>query len=578
MENIEAFNLTTVDIIVFAAYFVMLLVVGYWAGRKETKNAEDYFLAGRRLPWYVVGGSFIASNISSEQLIGMVGAAYVYGICVSLSEWRNVWTFSIMVWFFVPFLIASKAFTIPEFLERRFNNTIRQFFAIITIVTNVFAFMAAVMYGGGLGLNQLFGWNLTFAIIALAVVAGSLAIYGGLSSVAWTDFFTIIIIFVGGILLTILGLIYVSADHQSIVEGFKTMIETNQAKTGAWKEAVDKLTMQLAGKEHYNRLSVFQPISHRTHPWPFILFGFLSVSIWYNVINQFMIQRVLGAKNIYHARMGIIFAGFMKLLLPIITVVPGLILFTLFPDKILNLDWGQLQGEANRGYVKLVQLVIPIGIRGLVLAALFGAIQSTINSVLNSTSTIFTIDIWQKWIKPKSSDKQIVWVGVISSTIFLVIAIILAIMISHMQENLFVYIQTLYAFFAPPFSAIFLLGILWKRINAKGATIAVFCGFGFGILMKIGAANWAGFPAWLRPYEMQSIANWCFCILLCTVVSLITKPPLPEKITEKLTFSLKNANVTDGLGKNWYTSVVFWWALFTVGIIGMLIIFSGFLL
>src|SRR3989339_1547336 len=128
MENIEAFNLTTVDIIVFAAYFVMLLIVGYWAGRKETNSAEDYFLAGRRLPWYVVGGSFIASNISSEQLIGMVGAAYVYGICVSLSEWRNVWTFSIMVWFFVPFLIASKAFTIPEFLERRFNNTIRQFY------------------------------------------------------------------------------------------------------------------------------------------------------------------------------------------------------------------------------------------------------------------------------------------------------------------------------------------------------------------------------------------------------------------------------------------------------------------
>jgi len=220
MDDISSFSLGILDYIAFVGYFVGLCFIGFWVGRKEKTSSDEYFLAGRKLPWYVVGGSFIASNISTEHFIGMIGAAFVYGICVSMWEWMNILSFSLLIWFFIPFLLAAKVFTTPEFLEKRFNPTLRQFFAIITIISNVVAFLAAVLYGGGLALHKLFGWNLWLAIIVLSVVAGSWAIYGGLMSVAWTDFFTVIIMIAGGSIVTILGLYMLSGESNSLVEGF----------------------------------------------------------------------------------------------------------------------------------------------------------------------------------------------------------------------------------------------------------------------------------------------------------------------------------------------------------------------
>ncbi len=205
-------------------YFVVLCAIGLWTGRKEKTAADDYFLAGRTLPWYVVGSSFIASNISTEHFIGMIGAAMVYGICVGMSEWGNVFSFSLLIWFFIPFLLASRVFTTPEFMERRFHPVLRQFFALVTVVSNIVASLAAVLYGGGLALQDLFGWNLWFAIVALAVVAGSWAIHGGLKSVAWTDFFTVIVMIVGGVTVTILGLEMLSGESHSIIDGWRVMI------------------------------------------------------------------------------------------------------------------------------------------------------------------------------------------------------------------------------------------------------------------------------------------------------------------------------------------------------------------
>ena len=193
MFGAVSFPLQFWDYFAFAAYFAVLCAIGLWAGRKEKTRSDDYFLAGRTLPWYVVGSSFIASNISTEHFIGMIGAAFLYGICVAMSEWANVASFSILIWFFIPFLLTSKVFTTPEFMEKRFHPVLRQFFAIVTVISNVVAFLAAVLYGGGLALHNLFGWDLWFAIIVLGVVAGSWAIYGGLKSVAWTDFFTVIV-------------------------------------------------------------------------------------------------------------------------------------------------------------------------------------------------------------------------------------------------------------------------------------------------------------------------------------------------------------------------------------------------
>ncbi len=600
MSGTESFTFHAWDYIAFIGYFIALCFVGIWAGRKEKTQSDDYFLAGRTLPWYVVGSSFIASNISTEHFIGMIGAAFVYGICVAMSEWANVLSFTVLIWFFIPFLLASRVFTTPEFMERRFHPALRQFFAVVTVISNVVAFLAAVLYGGGLALQSLFGaelgaivstlagsigatdlspethdrLGLWLAIITLAVVAGSWAIYGGLRSVAWTDFLTVIVMVAGGLMVTILGLLMLSGDANSIVEGWRIMIERNQANAGIWQDVVAKNAQHCARADTYDRLSVIQPVTHATHPWPSLIFGLFSVSIWYNVINQFMIQRVLGAKNMYHARMGIVLAGYMKVLMPAIVVVPGLILFAKYPE-VMQLPWDEIRPEADKGYVHMLQLLIPVGLRGLFLAALFGAIQSTVNSVLNSTATIFTLDIYKRLMDPDASERHVVRMGMISSVVILAVSIVLAGFIDRIGGSLFVYIQTLYAFFAPPFGAVFVLGILFRRINGVGALTAVLFGFAFGIAMKIVVQVVPAHPDWLEPYAMQAIINWAACAVVCVVVSLATPPPRPEQITDQLAFNWRKLNILEGLGRHWTSSVVLWWAVFVLLVAGLLVVFSG---
>lgn len=574
MEGIDSFPLSWIDYVAFGSYFFVLCAIGLWVGRKEKTDADDYFLAGRTLPWYVVGSSFIASNISSEHFIGMVGAAFVYGICVAMSEWGNVLSFSVLIWLFIPFLLASRVFTTPEFMERRFHPLLRQMFAVLTVVSNVVAFLAAVLYGGGLALHSLFGWDLWFAIIVLGIVAGSWAIYGGLRSVAWTDFFTVVVMLAGGLMVTVLGLLMLSGDQHSLVDGWNVMIQRNRAQSGIWHEVVARNAQNMARIDHYNRLSVIQPITHETNPWPAMILGLFSVSIWYNVINQFMIQRVLGAKDMYHARMGIVLAGYMKILMPAIVVLPGLILFAQYPE-VMQRPWAEIRPEADKGYIHMLQTLIPVGLRGLFLAALFGAIQSTVNSVLNSTATVFTLDIYRRQWDPQASEKRLVRMGMISSVVILIISIVLAGFINRLGGSLFVYIQSLYAFFAPPFSAVFILGVLWRRINGPGAVVAVILGFLLGIAMKLYVQFVPDHWAWIEPYSMQGIVNWAFCTLVCIAVSLMTAPPRPEQITDQLTFNWRRMNIFSDLGDHWYTSVITWWFLFVFLILALILAFSG---
>lgn len=583
MGSFDGFRLEIMDYLIIAAYFITIWVIGAWAGRrrKDETTSEDYFLAGRKLPWFIVGASFIASNISTEHFIGMIGASFVYGICVSMTEWGNINSFTILIWFFIPFLLATKVFTTPEFLEKRFNKTLRQFFAVVTVVSNVVAFLAAVLYGGGLAMSKLFplAWlpkeyELFFWVVVIGVGAGIWAIYGGLSSVVWMDFFMLIIMISGGITVTILGLYMLSGDSHSLVEGWRVMIERNQATSGIWKEVVEQNAQYMAHTDSYNRLSVIQPITHEVIPWPSLLVGFLSVGIWYNVINQFMIQRVLGAKNMYHARMGIVFAGYIKILMPLIVVIPGLILFARYPE-VMKLPWKEIRPAADAGYIQMITTLIPVGLKGLFLAALFGAIQSTINGVLNSTSTVFTLDIYKEIIYKKATDRHLVKVGIWATVVFLYLAIVLGAYIGKLGGSLFIYIQSLYAFFAPPFAAIFLLGILFRRINSQGATIAVFLGFALGILMKLYVQYVPGHVKWMEPYLMQAMINWMVCVVLCVAVSHATPAPTPEQVTDDLTINWKKINIFSGLGNHWYTSVLLWWGLFAFLVVLLVFLFSG---
>ncbi|MGI8906928.1 MAG: SLC5 family protein [Candidatus Sumerlaeaceae bacterium] len=572
------FSLQTLDYVVFAIYFTGLCAVGLWVGRKKKHKADDYFLAGRTLPWYVIGGSFIAANISSEHFIGMVGAAYVFGICVSAQEWGNVWTFSLLIWFFIPRLLSSKVLTTPEFLEKRFHPFLRQFFAVVSIISNIVAALAGVLYGGGLALRELFGWDLTYCIVAIGIASAMWAMYGGLLSVAWTDFFTVIVMVTGGLTVTILGLYMLSGDSHSLVEGWRIMIERNTAKSGVWAEAVAKNAQNIVRMDDYNRLSVIQPITHATNPWPQLLVGWLSVGLWYNVINQYMIQNVLGARNMWHARMGIVLAGFMKILMPAIVVVPGLILFAKAPELLLQ-PAGVTVKERDQAYIHMLQTLMPAGLLGFFLAALFGAIQSTVTSVLNSTSAMFTMDMYRRWMRRDAPDRHYVNVGIVTTGVILCIAMVLARNIENISKffggGLFVYIQTMYAFFAPPFAAIFLLGVLSRRINGPGAIAAVVVGFTAGIFMKIVVAKWPDLLPWLKPYAMQAFVNWLLCVTVCVTVSLLTPRPRPEQVNDDMTINWRKLNITEDLGDRWYNNITLWWALFVLGILALVITFSG---
>ncbi|MDY0032846.1 MAG: sodium/solute symporter [FCB group bacterium] len=570
-------GLSNLDLFVIVGYFVVLVVLGFAVGKTEKRSSEDYFLAGRSLPWYVVGASFIGSNISTEHFIGMIAAAYTYGICVAQWEWGNIFAFSVLVWFFIPFLLSSRVFTAPEFLERRYNSACRLLFAVLTVVANITAFLAAVLYASAIGLKAVFAWpdtvaiagmdvsTLALAVVGMGVVAGSYAIYGGLRSVAWTDVFQVVVMVIGGILVTVLGLRHLG-NGEGLLAGWDTMIARNLGDGAAWKAAIDGAAQEIVGQDHYNRLQVFQPLSHKLVPWQGVVLSWLSVSIWYNCINQFMIQRVFAAKNDWHARMGILFAGFMKIFMPLIVVIPGLIYFAMEP----GLTDAQ---QVDQTYAVLVARLLHTGMRGLLLAALFGAIQSTIDSVLNSTSTIITLDIHHKFINPAASEETLVKMGKWISAAVLVLAMAIAPFIGWLGQGVFYYIQNLYAYFAPPFAAVFLIGILWKRATPVAATITIPAGIAFGFFLEF-----VVFRYWLESgtaFTLRSVYNWGFCVVLRVFLSLVTPPPPPEKITDEVTINWRTLTAFKDLGSPWYRNVGLWYALFVAGILGCYAAFSG---
>ena len=254
-------------------------------------------------------------------------------------------------------------------------------------------------------------------------------------------------------------------------------------------------------------------------------------------------------------------------------VVPGLILFAQFPE-VLQRPWAEIRPEADKGYIHMLQTLIPVGLRGLFLAALFEAIQSTVNSVLNSTATIFTLDIYRQLWNPSSGEKHLIRVGMVSSVVILVISIVMAGNIHRLGGSLFIYIQSLYAFFATPFGAVFLLGVLWRRINGTGALVAVFAGFVFGVLMKLYVQFVPDHVAWIEPYSIQGIVNWAFCVAVCIAVSFMTDPPRPEQVTDQLTFNWEKLNIFADFGDHRYNRAVLWWALFVPIILALVTLFS----
>jgi SSS family solute:Na+ symporter len=490
--------------------------------RHRTSGTRNYFLAGDGLPWYTVGGSIIAANISTEHFIGMIGVAYAVGFVVAQWEWGNWFTFSALIWVFLPYYIRGGLYTMPEFLERRYNATCRYLFAVCSLVLWIVAQMAAVMLAGAKAMKGMFGIEEGVTILALTILVGSYTIYGGLVSVAWTDFLQFVVMMIGGLVVTVIGL----------------------EKVGGLPEL-----MRLAPE----KFKIIYPITDKDYPWFGVWSLFISIGIWYNCTNQFIVQRCLGARSEWDARMGVVFAGFMKIVLPLLVVIPGIVAFRLFPGL----------SDKDQAFPTLVRELVPAGLSGIVMAGLASGIMSHISSVLNSCSTVFTMDLYKPFFGQHHSEQRLVRVGRLSGFFILVLAALLAVWFTHRKLGVFDLIQNVGAWVAAPIAAVFLLGVLWQRATATAATATLIMAFPYTALVEYGLFKWV---SWLKPFDNwlnRTFVVWATSMILMVVVSYLTRAPDPEKI-KGIIWSWQAAKLpkAEQQRNRGLRNLFLWWAIF----------------
>lgn len=427
----------TFDLAFLVAYMAITMVIGFAVGRREKATVGDYFRAGNTLPWYAIGASIIAAGISSEQFVGEMGYAYRLGMpCVNW-EWLIFPSLSILLWIFIPIYIRNRVTTMPEYLERRYGGRARTMYACLIVASYVFANFALVFYTGGYAIEKMWGFNRHAAVWVLAALTGAYTIYGGLTSVAWTDFFQCVLLLGGGVYVFFAGM----------------------AKIG-WNVAA------VAGTGQYAHL--IAPADHPEVPWTALIILALSTNVWYYATDQFINQRCLGARNEWHAKMGVLLAGGIQLIMPLATCFPGMIYRVMNPGLIGVDASGKPFDHSDAAYPSVVAAVVPAGLRGFVVAAVLGAIMSTISGLVNSTSTMVTLDIVQRWKGRNWSERRLVTFGQICGGAALVVGAAFSMVVAHWQ-NMFRYCQDIWAPMAAPAVVVFLGGALWKGAKERGA-------------------------------------------------------------------------------------------------------------
>lgn len=454
MENI---GFSTIDYGIFIIYGLLIIFLGLWVSRTKKgtkKTAKDYFLASKSLPFWAIGASLIASNISAEQFIGMSGSGYAIGLGIASYEWMSAITLIIVGKYFLPIFLKKNIYTMPQFLEMRYDGRVRTAMATFWLLVYVFVNLTSVLYLGAIALKTIMGVPLLYGIIGLALFAAIYSIYGGLTAVAWTDVVQVVVLIGGGLVTTWFALDAVS-DGNGFIAGFRELIERAPEKFDMILEKGKLMIPDGEGgtKDAYMDL-----------PGIGVLIGGMWIAnISYWGFNQYIIQRGLAAKNIREAQRGVIFAGFLKILIPLIVVVPGIAAF------VLTSEAGTMLEPSDKAYPWLLHNFVPVGIKGLAFAALVAAVVSSLASMLNSTSTIFTMDIYKKFIDKKVSETKMVTVGRITSLVALIIAVLTAKPLLGNLDQAFQYIQEFTGFVTPGVVVIFCFGLFWKRITANAA-------------------------------------------------------------------------------------------------------------
>jgi SSS family solute:Na+ symporter len=487
-------NIATIDIVVFVSYCVLILAIGLYVSRNKNgkkKTAEDYFLAGKSLPWWAVGASLIAANISAEQFIGMSGSGFALGLAIASYEWMAAITLLIVAKYFLPIFIEKGLYTIPEFIEKRYSTNLKTILAVFWIALFVFVNLTTVLYLGGKALDTVIGTGdgsiLITSIVGLALFAAAYSLWGGLAAVAWTDVVQVVVLIFGGFMMTYYALLFVSGDANSWLVGLKDVYNT----------VPERFSMILSKGE------IFTPNGKDAWwdlPGLAVLVGGIWVAnLYYWGFNQYIIQRTLAAKSLREGQKGLVFAAFLKLLIPIFVVLPGIIAYVMvldpetgnfikesLPSSFLASD-GSISNDNASPW--LIKTIIPIGLKGLILASLAAAIVSSLASMINSTSTIFTMDIYKSLINKQATDDQMVKVGRISSFVALMIALVIAPQLGSLGQ-VFQFIQEYTGVVSPGILAVFLMGLFYKKATNNAAILGVLISIPIAMYFKIAPDSW----------------------------------------------------------------------------------------
>lgn len=460
-------SLSGLDLGIIFAYFAVVFLLAAWVTIQERKakaeqyGSADYFLGGKNVGWFVIGASLFASNIGSEHLVGLAGSGARGDMVAAQFELLASLILIILGWVFVPFYVKSGVFTMPEFLEKRYSSGARNYLSIVSIIAYVLTKISLTIFAGAI-VFEVMGLSFWTGAIVVVIATGVYTIFGGLRAVIYTDMMQMFVLVAGSIAITTFGL--------QALGGWQGMTATIAQATAENSE--------LTSSQFFN---LWRPGSDPDYPWTGILFGAPILGIWYWCTDQFIVQRVLSAKDISNARKGTLFGGFLKLLPLFIFIIPGVIAYALATKGMINLE-----GNPEKALPAIITDFLPSGLKGLVLAGLLAALMSSLSSVFNSCSTLFTIDFYKKW-KPGASEKQLVYVGQIATVILVGISLAwIPILRGMLEQNSFYKIlQSIQAYISPPIAAAFLLGLFVKRINSKGAIWALWTGFVLGMLRLI---------------------------------------------------------------------------------------------
>ncbi len=505
-------NLSPVDLAVFLAYFVAVGVLAWFASRARGATRRDYFLGGDKLPWWMIGSSIVAANISSHHLIGVMGVAYHRGFVAVTGEWGAIWIgFNALLWIFLPFYLRNGFYTMPEFLQRRYGHLARGMFAALILLIYVFVEIAAVLYFGALALNALTGVSVHTCVLIIGVATAIYTIAGGLRAVVWTEMLQLVVLLGGGIALT--------AATLRAAGGWPAFFATSKD----W--------------------DILLPANDRDYPWTMLLGGSICISVFYCAANQFIVQRVLAAKSEWDARMGVVFTQYLKFLVPLIIVVPGLLGPSLFPGL----------EKPDLIFPTLVANLLPPGLVGLVLAGLVAAVMSHVSGALNSSTTIMTVDVYQVF-RPGATEREAVRFGRISCAVLAVIGMVTAeVLTQHSKRPVFLYLLNAYGVVTPGMATMFLVGIFWRRATQAGALTA-------GVLTIVLSAVFTVLYPTMPFYNRTGIVFWT-CIAACVVVSLFTKP-VPAAALEGLIWNRASMRLPpDGRPLHWWRKPVVWWGV-----------------